>query len=107
MPDGAMSKRLEQRASRMKGRARAKQQWLDKVLATPPRSAAATRHRRRWIAYALDRIKRTQTRVARRASVLDAYSEHLHVLEMTLMAAAEEHASGKPSTSDAQAESKN
>jgi hypothetical protein len=105
MLDGGLSKRLEQRASRLKGRARAKQQWLEKVLTTPPRSASATRTRRRWIAYALDRIKRMQANVARRAGVLDAYSEHLHVLEMTLMAASEEHVGGKP-TSDTQAESK-
>ena len=106
MPDGGLSKRLERRAARLKSRARAKQQWLETVLATAPRGPGAMRHRRHWIVYALDRIKRTQATVARRARVLDAYAEHLHVLEMTLMAAAEAPPSGKPSPSDTPAQSK-
>ena len=96
MLESRKSRLLELRVGRLKARARTKQQWLEKLLTSPAASSGANLRRKRWIAEALDRIKREQDNVAYRASLLDAYTEHLHVLEMTLMGAAEEKAaSGK------------
>jgi hypothetical protein len=92
MLESRKSRLLELRVGRLKARARTKQQWLETLLRSPVASAGASLRRRRWIAEALDRIKREQDHAAYRASLLDAYTEHLHVLEMTLMGAAEEKA---------------
>jgi hypothetical protein len=96
MNDSRKSRLLELRIGRLKTRARARQHWLEKLLATPPETPTASLRRKHWVAEALDRIKRTQDILAYRAGLLDAYNEHLHVLEMTLMGAAEEK-SGKSS----------
>ena len=101
MPESRKSRLLELHIGRLKARARARQQWLEKMLASPPENAKAGLKRKRWIAEALDRIKREQDTVTYRASVLDAYNEHLSVLEMTLMGAAEEQ-SGKSGSSRAE-----
>lgn len=90
MLDARTSKVLETRVERLKRRARARQQWLERMLSAPAGSPPANQRRQDWITYALERIKRAQDDVALRAGVLDAYTEHLHVLEMTLMSAAEE-----------------
>jgi hypothetical protein len=74
----------------LKERARAKQHRLERMLSAPAGSPGEIVRRKHWIADALDRIKRAQAAMTYRASVLDAYSEHLSVLEMTLMGAAEE-----------------
>jgi hypothetical protein len=78
------------RVGRLKARARAKQHWLERLLSSPTETPRESSSRKRWIAEALDRIKREQDTLAYRASLLDAYTEHLSVLEMTLMGAAEE-----------------
>jgi len=89
MLESRKSRLHEVRVGRLKARARTKQQWLEKMLKSPVPSTGASLRRKRWIAEALDRIKREQDHVTYRASLLDAYTEHLHVLEMTLMGAAE------------------
>jgi hypothetical protein len=90
MRESRNSRLLEVRVGRLKARAHAKQHWLERLLSSPAEGPRQDLMRKRWIAEALDRIKRTQDTLAYRASLLDAYSEHLHVLEMTLMGAAEE-----------------
>jgi hypothetical protein len=42
-----------------------------------------------WIKQALAMVKRGQAEIKHHAALMDAYAEHLSVLEMTLMAAAE------------------
>jgi len=101
MPQNGTSDLLDQRIGRVKTRARRRQQWLEEALARPPARSGADAHRREWIAVALDRIRRAQADVTYRARFLDAYTEHLHILEMTLLGAAEQ----KQSSSDGQAES--
>lgn len=90
------SRLLEMRVRSLKERARAKQQRLERMLSAPTGSAGEIARRKRWIAEALDLIKRAQAEVTYRAGVLDAYTEHLSVLEMTLMGAAEEHSAAAP-----------
>jgi hypothetical protein len=80
----------ESRIEALKARARAKQQWLEQTLASSDQAATKTLRRQHWIADALHRIKRAKADAMYRASLLDAYTEHLSVLEMTLMRAAEE-----------------
>ena len=98
MLESRKSRLNELHVGRLKSRARAKQQWLERMLSSPVDTPRQSLTRKRWIAEALDRIKRTQDLVAHRASLLDAYSEHLHVLEMTLMGAAEEKGSKEKSS---------
>jgi len=81
---------LESRVEGVKARARAKQQWLERMLSTPAEAPGRIARRQHWIADALHRIKRAKAAAMYRASLLDAYTEHLSVLEMTLMRAAEE-----------------
>jgi len=99
MLESRKSRQLELRVGRLKARARTKQQWLEKLLSSSTENPRQSQLRKRWIAEALDRIKDTQDRLAYRASLIDAYSEHLHVLEMTLMGAAEEKGSKTESKS--------
>ena len=84
------SRLLEMRIGLLKERARAKQQRLERMLSAPAASPGEAVRRKRWITEALELIKRAQADASYRASVLDAYTEHLSVLEMTLMSAAEE-----------------
>ena len=80
----------ESRIEVLKARARAKQQWLEHTLSSSDAVSGKTLRRRHWIADALHRIKRAKADAMYRAGLLDAYTEHLSVLEMTLMRAAEE-----------------
>src|SRR5215510_11714975 len=102
MPHSRKSPLVERRIGRVKDRARKRQQWLEKILSKPPAGFGASARRQQWITVALDRIRQAQTDVTYRARVLDDYSEHLHVLEMTLLGAAEQ----KSSSPGNQAESK-
>ena len=104
MLENRKSRLHELRVGRLKTRARARQQWLERLLSSPTENTRQSLVRKHWIAEALDRIKRAQDIVAYRASLLDAYSEHLHVLEMTLMGAAEEKA-GKEKGSKSESKS--
>ena len=89
MPVSRKSQALESRIERLKERGRTKQQWLERMLASPAATPAEGVRRQHWIHDALDRIKRAKARAMHRASLLDAYTEHLSVLELTLMGAAE------------------
>lgn len=80
----------ESRIEALKARARAKQQWLEQTLSSSVAASEKSQRRQHWVADALHRIKRAKADAMYRASVLDAYTEHLSVLEMTLMRAAEE-----------------
>ena len=80
---------LEARIERLKERGRKKQQWLESMLSSPAATPSEGVRRQHWIHDALHRIKRAKAQAMYRASVLDAYTEHLSVLELTLMGAAE------------------
>lgn len=90
MPVSRKTRLRESRIEEMKARAQAKQQWLEQVLSSPGPTSEPIVRRQHWIADALHRIKRAKADAMYRASLLDAYTEHLSVLEMTLMRAAEE-----------------
>jgi hypothetical protein len=97
MLEARQSPILELRVGLLKARAQAKQKWLEQMLSSPAREAQEASLRKRWITRALKVVKRARTAVKYRAALLDAYAEHLSVLEMTLMGAAEEKPS-KPFT---------
>jgi hypothetical protein len=86
----------ESRVGVLKDRARAKQQWLERVLSSPAANPAEVGRRQHWIGDALDRIKHAKANAMYRANLLDVYAEHLSVLELTLMRAAEEKAGATP-----------
>ena len=73
-----------------KARAGAKQKWLDRVLAQPVRNARERERRTRWIKRALEAVKQGQEELKYETALMDAYAEHLSVLEMSLIDAAEQ-----------------
>jgi len=73
-----------------KARAQAKQKWLEHALAQPARTPREMSRRTMWIKRALEAVKRGQDEVRYQTALLDAYAEHLSVLEMNLLEAAEE-----------------
>ena len=79
-----------------KNRAQAKQQWLQRALAQPARTARERERRTMWIKRALEIVKRGQEEIQHQNALMDAYAEHLSVLEMSLLQAAEEK-KGAPS----------
>ena len=85
---------LELQRRLWKARAQAKQKWLARTLAEPIKSSDDAVWRMTWIRRALKTVKRGQAEIQYHAALMDAYAEHLSVLEMTLIAAAEQ----KPST---------
>ena len=89
MPVSRKPQALELRIEQLKQRAHAKQQWLEKMLSAPAATPSEGVRRQHWIHDALHRIKHAKARAMYRASVLDAFTEHLSVLELTLMGAAE------------------
>lgn len=72
-----------------KARAQAKQKWLERTLAEPARNARESQRRAMWIDHALSVLTRGQNHVKYQAALMDAYAEHLSVLEMSLLAAEE------------------
>ena len=88
---------LELQTQLWKARAQAKQKWLEQSLAQPTRTSEDAAWRTTWIKRALNLVKRGQAEIKYHAALMDAYTEHLSVLEMTLIAAAEQ----KPSTEKA------
>src|SRR5436190_6588668 len=86
---------LELQTQVWKARAHAKQKWLERSLAQPMDSPDDAAWRMTWIRRALDTVKRGQDEIKHQAALMDAYSEHLTVLEMTLMAASEEKRSAE------------
>jgi hypothetical protein len=89
MPAIAQTQLLELETQMWKARAQAKQKWLERTLAEPARNAREAERRAMWINQALDVVKRGQDHVKHQAALMDAYAEHLSVLEMSLIAAAE------------------
>ena len=73
-----------------KARAQAKQKWLEQSLAQPATSTDEAEWRTTWIKRALNMVKRGQAPIKQQAALMDAYTEHLSVLEMTVIAAAEQ-----------------
>ena len=81
---------LELQTQLWKARAQAKQKWLEQSLAQPTRTSDDAAWRMTWIKRALNMVKRGQAEIKYHAALMDAYTEHLSVLEMTLIAAAEQ-----------------
>ena len=81
---------LELQKQLWKARAQAKQKWLEQSLAQPTRTSDDAAWRLTWIKQALNMVKRGQDEIRNHAALMDAYTEHLSVLEMALMAAAEQ-----------------
>jgi len=73
-----------------KTRAEAKQKWLERVLSQPVRNPREKERRTKWIKRALEAVQRGQDEVKYQTALMDAYAEHLTVLEMRLIQAAEE-----------------
>jgi hypothetical protein len=73
-----------------KARAEAKQKWLERVLAQPARNARERERRTLWIKRALEAVKQGQEEIRYQTALMDAYAEHLSVLEMSLIQAAEQ-----------------
>ena len=81
---------LELQKQLWKARAQAKQKWLEQSLAQPTRTSDDAAWRMTWIKQALNMVKRGQDEIKYQAALMEAYTEHLNVLEMTLIAAAEQ-----------------
>ena len=81
---------LELQTQLWRARAEAKQKWLEQSLAQPTRTSEEAAWRTIWIKRALNMVKRGQAEIKHHAALMDAYSEHLSVLEMTLIAATEQ-----------------
>ena len=90
MPSSTETPLLEMQTRLWKARAQAKQKWLERTLAEPIQSADDAAWRTAWIKRALNTVKRGQAQIKYQAALMDAYAEHLSVLEMTLIAAAEQ-----------------
>ena len=81
---------LELQTQLWRARAQAKQKWLEQSLAQPAVTSEEAEWRMTWIKRALNVVKRGQDEIKYHAALMDAYTEHLSVLEMTLIAAAEQ-----------------
>jgi hypothetical protein len=81
---------LELQKRLWKARAEAKQKWLEQSLAQPTTTADDAAWRTTWIKQALKMVKRAQVDIKYHAALMDAYMEHLTVLEMSLIAATEQ-----------------
>jgi hypothetical protein len=90
MPVTAQPQLLELQSQVWKARAQAKQKWLERTLAEPAKNPRDVERRSTWINQALKAVKRGQDEVKYQAALMDAYAEHLSVLEMSLIAAAEQ-----------------
>ena len=86
---------LELQKQLWKARAQAKQKWLEQSLAQPTRTPDDATWRMTWIKRARKMVKRGQAEIKYHAALMDAYAEHLNVLEMTLIAAEEQKRSDK------------
>jgi hypothetical protein len=89
---------LELQRGLWKARAQAKQKWLERTLAESPNGAREVSERDRWIKQTLKAVKRGQAEVSYRAALLDAYAEHLSVLEMILIGATERRSGTQPAS---------
>ena len=91
---------LELQTRLWKARAQAKQKWLERTLAEPIKGSDEAAWRMTWIKRALNTVKRGQAETKYQAALMDAYAEHLSVLEMTLIAAAEQKSSEQKSSAE-------
>jgi hypothetical protein len=73
-----------------KARAEAKQKRLERLLAQPAQTPRESERRTMWIKRALKTVKRSQNELKYQTALMDAYAEHLSVLEMNLIQATEE-----------------
>jgi hypothetical protein len=89
MPATAQTQLLELETQVWKARAQAKQKWLERSLAEPARNPRDAERRTLWIKQALNAVKRGQDEIKHQAALMDAYAEHLSVLEMSLISATE------------------
>jgi hypothetical protein len=80
---------LELQTQLWKARAQAKQKWLERTLLEPAEDPSDSTRRALWVKRALEAVRRAQATMKYNAALVDVYSEHLSVLEMTLMSAAE------------------
>jgi len=80
---------LELQRQVWKARGHAKQKWLEQALAAPVENPREAEERASWIERARQLVKSGQEEIKYQAALLDAYAEHLSVLEMSLMAATE------------------
>ena len=94
---------LEQRRQLWQARAQTKQKWLEQTLAAPSKGPHHEARRNHWIKRALNMVKRGQAEVKYHAALMDAYAEHLSVLEMTLISATEQKSPADAATSDKRA----
>ena len=90
MTSQAQTPFLELQKQLWKARAQAKQKWLEQSLAQPAKTSDDAAWRMTWIKQALDMVERAQAEIKYHAALMDAYTEHLTVLEMTLIAAVEQ-----------------
>jgi hypothetical protein len=86
---------LERQKQLWKARAQAKQKRLEQSLAEPTKTSDDATLRMTWIKQALKMVKRRQADIKHYAAFMDACTEHLTVLEMTLIAAAEQKRSSE------------
>ena len=84
---------LELQTQLWKARAQAKQKWLERTLAEPPKGSQEAALRTAWIKRALNLVKRGQAEIKYHAALMDTYAEHLNALEMALMSGAEQKSS--------------
>jgi hypothetical protein len=78
-----------------KTRAQAKQKWLERALAQSVSTPRERARRTIWIKRALEAVQHAQDEIKYQTALIDAYAEHLSVLEMNLIQAVEEK-SGAP-----------
>jgi len=90
MPATTQAPLLELETQVWKARARAKQKWLERILADTPKNPRDAERRKEWIDRALAVVRHVQKEIKYRLALNDAYAEHLSVLEMSLISAAEE-----------------
>jgi hypothetical protein len=83
---------LELQADVWKARAQAKQKWLERILAEPIENPDDGKRRKEWVDRALAYVHRAQEDMKFKAALIDAYTAHLNVLEMTLISASESRA---------------
>ena len=90
MPATTQAPLLELETQVWKARARAKQKWLERILADAPKNPRDVERRKKWIDRALAVVRNLQDEIKYRVALNDAYAEHLSVLEMSLISASEQ-----------------
>ena len=81
---------LELQTQLWKARAQAKQKRLERSLAKAANGPDEEAWRTAWITRALRTVRRGQDQLKYQAALMDAYAQHLSVLEMTLLGAREQ-----------------